>query len=207
MRINLPNQITIGRLVLAIVFFALLTWYDHASPNTRLLDGCLVIFVVAALTDILDGYLARRQNQVTSLGRVLDPFVDKVLVCGAFVLFAGPAFADPETRVAVTAVAPWMVVLIIGRELLVSSLRGFTESQGQAYAASKSGKAKMIVQSITVPVLLLMVAHPQLLGEAASDWIKSGVVWITVVVTVLSMSSYLLRSKHILQEATRGGGS
>ncbi len=201
MRINLPNQITIGRLGLAILFFTLLSWYDHTAPNTQLLDGCLVIFVIAALTDILDGYLARRQNQVTSLGRVLDPFVDKVLVCGAFVLFAGPELADQTT------VAPWMVVLIIGRELLVSSLRGFTESQGQAYAASKSGKAKMIVQSITVPLLLLMVAHPQLLGESATERVKLIAVWITVVVTVASMSSYLLRSKHILQEATRDGRS
>ena len=205
MGINLPNQITIGRLLLAGVFFTLLTWYDHAQPNTGLLDACLVIFIIAALSDILDGYLARRQDQVTSLGRVLDPFVDKVLVCGAFVLFAGPAFADPVTGQPATAVAPWMVVLIIGRELLVSSLRGFTESQGQPYAASPSGKAKMVVQSITVPVLLGMVAHPQWFGEPTTGWIKLGFIWLTVVVTVASMSSYLLRSKHILQEAKRVG--
>lgn len=207
MRINLPNQITIARLGLAVVFFVLLTGYNHATPNTTLLDACLVIFVIAALSDILDGYLARRQNQVTSLGRVLDPFVDKVLVCGAFVLFAGPAFADPDTGLTVTAVAPWMVVLIFGRELLVSSLRGFTESQGKPYAASKSGKAKMIIQSITVPVVLGMVAHPQWFGEPTTDWIKRGLVWITVVITVASMSSYLVRSKHILREATRDGAA
>ena len=74
MRINVPNQLTLSRLVLAIVFFVLLAQYSQRDPKSWLLDVCLGIFIVAAVTDFLDGHLARRQNQVTALGRVLDPF-------------------------------------------------------------------------------------------------------------------------------------
>lgn len=203
MRINLPNQITIGRLGLAIVFFTLLSAHDQRTQDPVILDICLAIFVVAALTDILDGYLARKQNQVTSLGRILDPFVDKVLVCGAFVLFTGPSFSDPASGLNVTGVKAWMVVLIIGRELLVSSLRSFCEARGLSFGASFSGKAKMLVQSVTAPVILFLVAHPGLLGATVTETIKKTLVWLTVVVTVGSMSAYLLRSKDILKEASQ----
>ncbi len=142
MRINLPNQITIARLFLSIVFMALLAQYEYADTRSRLLDWCAAIFIVAALTDWLDGYLARRSNQVTALGRVLDPFVDKILVCGAFMLFIGSGFVNHD-GVNVTGVAPWMVIVIVGRELLVSGLRGFSESRGQSFGASMHGKAKM----------------------------------------------------------------
>src|SRR5206468_3179704 len=99
------------------------------------------------ISDIIDGYLARLQNQVTSFGRVLDPFVDKVLVGGAFILLSGPNFINTN-GVHVSGVEPWMVVLIIGRELLVTSLRGVSESQGRQYAASLHGKIKMVVQCV-----------------------------------------------------------
>ena len=158
MRINLPNQITLGRLIMAVVFFALLSRYDQRVPSTTLLDVCFGIFVVAVLTDMLDGYLARRQNQVTSLGRILDPLVDKVLLCGAFACFSSDLFVDAAGE-NVTGVRPWMVVLIFGREFLVTGLRGFSESQGESYAATFSGKLKMISQSVTAGVVLVVVAH------------------------------------------------
>ncbi|MFH0983624.1 MAG: CDP-diacylglycerol--glycerol-3-phosphate 3-phosphatidyltransferase [Planctomycetota bacterium] len=201
MKVNLPNQITLARLFLAVVFIGLLAQYEVAETSSRMLDGCAVLFVVAALTDWLDGYLARRSNQVTSLGRVLDPFVDKILVCGAFVLFIGPGFVNREGA-NVTGVAPWMVVLMVGRELLVSSLRGFSESQGQSFAASLSGKAKMGIQSITVPVIMVFVAHPEaLLLNPMVSWLRPVMIWVTVMVTVTSMVSYLLRARHILRQA------
>jgi len=203
MRINLPNQITLGRLVLAIIFFGLLARYDHRTPSPGLLDVCLVLFIIAAATDALDGYLARRQNQVTSLGRVLDPFVDKVLICGVFVFFASGRFFDAAGRNA-AGIQAWMVVLILGRELLVTGLRGFSESQGQSYAAAFSGKLKMFLQSITAGVILFVVARADG-GIPAQPWlgIQTGLVWATVVVTTLSMVQYLIRSKHILAEASR----
>ena len=202
MKVNLPNQITIVRLLLAIVFMVMLSQYEVTDSRSRLLDWCAIIFIVAALTDWLDGYLARRNNQVTSLGRVLDPFVDKILVCGAFVLFIRPEFVNLD-RVNVTGVAPWMVILIVGRELLVSGLRGFVESQGESFAASKYGKAKMSIQSTTVPIIILFVAHPNtLLLNPPVAWIPKVMIWLTVIVTVASMLSYLVRAKHFLLKAS-----
>ena len=204
MRINLPNQITIGRLILAVVFFVLLSRYDQRSPSASLLDVCFAIFVVAAVTDALDGYLARRQNQVTNLGRILDPLVDKVLVCGAFAFFASDIFVNAVGE-NVTGVAPWMVVLILGREFLVTGLRGFSESRGQSYEAALSGKLKMVSQSVTAGVVLVVVAHalPASWG-ATAVWTMKALVWLTVVVTALSMLQYLIRSKDVLTDAYRG---
>lgn len=204
MRINLPNQITIGRLILAVVFFVLLSRYDQRSPSASLLDVCFAIFVVAAVTDALDGYLARRQNQVTNLGRILDPLVDKVLVCGAFAFFASDIFVNAVGE-NVTGVAPWMVVLIFGREFLVTGLRGFSESRGQSYEAALSGKLKMVSQSVTAGVVLVVVAHalPASWG-APAVWTMKALVWLTVVVTALSMLQYLIRSKDVLTDAYRG---
>ena len=204
MRINLPNQITIGRLILAVVFFVLLSRYDQRSPSAGLLDVCFAVFVVAAVTDALDGYLARRQNQVTNLGRILDPLVDKVLVCGAFAFFASDIFVNAVGE-NVTGVAPWMVVLIFGREFLVTGLRGFSESRGQSYGAALSGKLKMVLQSVTAGVVLVVVAHalPASWG-APAVWTMKALVWLTVVVTALSMLQYLIRSKDVLTDAYRG---
>lgn len=202
MKVNLPNQITFARLLLSVVVMVLLSRYEFTAARSVMLDWCVVIFVVAALTDWLDGYLARRNNQVTALGRVLDPFVDKILVCGAFVLLAGPGFVNDE-GVNVTCVAPWMVIVIVGRELLVSGLRGFSESQGQSFGASIHGKAKMWIQSTTAPLIILFVAHPQtLLTNPTVAWVPSVLAWITVVVTIASLVSYLFRAKHILLEAS-----
>ncbi len=204
MRINLPNQITIGRLILAVVFFVLLSRYDQRSPSASLLDVCFAIFVVAAVTDALDGYLARRQNQVTNLGRILDPLVDKVLVCGAFAFFASDIFVNAVGE-NVTGVAPWMVVLIFGREFLVTGLRGFSESRGQSYEAALSGKLKMVSQSVTAGVVLLVVAHALPASDGSTAvWIMKALVWLTVVVTALSMLQYLIRSKDVLTDAYRG---
>jgi CDP-diacylglycerol---glycerol-3-phosphate 3-phosphatidyltransferase len=202
LRINLPNQITLGRLGLSIVFIGLLGQYQVVRSDPRLLDWCAGLFIVAALTDWLDGYLARRSNQVTTLGRILDPFVDKILVCGAFVVLSGPGFVD-ATGTNVTGVAPWMVIAIVGRELLVSSLRGFAEAQGLSFAASVYGKAKMTLQSTTAPLVLFYVAHPQtLLRNPSVAWILPVMVWLTVIVTLLSMVTYLSRARRFLLEAS-----
>jgi len=201
MRINLPNQITILRLILAIIFFVALAQYSQLSPRPSLLYVGLGLFAVAAVTDFLDGYLARKRNQVTALGRVLDPFVDKILVCGAFVFLAGPAFCAAGGR-NVTGLQAWMVVVILGRELLVTGLRGFSESRGVQFGAEFVGKAKMWIQSITVIVLLLIVA---LFGEAAGNVlvVQSVLVWLTVVITAGSLFTYLIKARDILSETSR----
>ncbi|MFQ5413404.1 MAG: CDP-diacylglycerol--glycerol-3-phosphate 3-phosphatidyltransferase [Phycisphaerae bacterium] len=195
--LNLPNKITLARLLLAIVFFILLAQYSQRDPQPWKLDVGVAIFIVAAVTDILDGYLARKRGLETALGRLLDPFVDKVLVCGAFIMMAGPAFVDTD-GVNVTAVRAWMVVVIVGRELLVTGLRGFNESAGKPFPASVYGTIKMWMQSIAVPVILFLVAREATATWDAS-WMKLAVMWLTVVVTALSTVHYLIKSRHILE--------
>jgi len=203
MGVNLPNQITLARLALAVVFFALLARFDinRIDRQRWILDACLVIFVIAAGTDWLDGYLARKRNLVTAFGRVLDPFVDKVLVGGTFVFLAGPAFRDAGGG-QVTHLAPWMVVLILSRELLVTGLRGFSESRGEAFGANVYGKAKMIIQSVTAAALLLIVAHfDDPARSTTADTIMVAMVWLTVVATTASMVSYLYQARNVLADA------
>ncbi len=140
---HVPNIITAGRLVLAIIFFALLSYYQHAgrgdplvvsSSRVSLLNVAFIIYLIALFSDFLDGYLARRWKVEGAFGRVVDPFVDKVLVLGTFIFFAGKNFVVQEEHAVVvktiTGVVPWMVVLILSRELLVTSLRGISESGG-----------------------------------------------------------------------------
>ena len=199
--LNLPNKITAARLVLAMVFFVLLSRYDHLASQSTILDVACAMYIVAAASDILDGYIARSRGLVTPLGRVLDPLVDKVLVCGTFILFAGPAFVDAAGH-NVTEVRPWMVVVIVGRELLVTGLRGFNESVGQSFGASLSGKLKMWMQSIAAPTILFIIAreHAGRFVDVAAP-IKATLVWMTVVATTLSMVHYMLKSRHILEQS------
>jgi len=200
-KLNLPNRITLCRLGLAIVFMVLLSQYEQRSPTPWMLDVAVAIFIVAACTDFLDGYIARKRGLVTSLGRVLDPFADKVLICGAFILFVGSSFVDEGGQNA-TRMSGWMVVVIVGRELLVTGLRGFSESRGINFAASLHGKLKMWMQSIAVPVILLLVAHGA--TWASGSWAtttKTTLVWLTVIVTTLSVIQYLGRARYILEES------
>lgn len=201
MRINLPNQITLGRLFLAVVFFLCLAQFDARSGqlNTRLLDACAILFLIAALSDVLDGYLARKQNQVTSFGRVIDPFVDKILVIGAYIFLAGEGFVGQGGE-KISNVAGWMVVVILGRELLVTSLRGVTEAAGQAFGANVYGKAKMLLQSVTVVWILLTLAHPQSLAFFVPA--RPFLVYLTVIVTFLSVVPYLRMARGVLSQTS-----
>ena len=201
MRVNLPNQITLARLLLAIVFFIVLSQYSQDEPRSWLLDVCLAMFIIAAATDWLDGYYARKKNQITALGRILDPFVDKVLVCGAFVILAGPSFCDSDRR-NVTGLENWMVVVIFGRELLVTGLRGFSESHGVKFGAEIVGKAKMWVQSVTIVVLLLAVAHGDAENSVTVFRVQQGFVWLTVLITAASLITYITKIKTLLAEAS-----
>lgn len=199
--LNLPNQITIARLGLAIVFIVLLSQYEQQAPQLWMLDLAGILFIVAAGSDFLDGYFARKLGQVTALGRILDPLVDKVLICGAFILFVGPNFVDAQGH-NVTEIRSWMVVVIVGRELLITGLRGFNESMGKKFGASWHGKLKMWMQSIAAPAIILIVAHEDSLslGENATT-IKMTLAWVTVIVTALSSVQYLVRSRYILEES------
>ncbi|MCL4742199.1 MAG: CDP-diacylglycerol--glycerol-3-phosphate 3-phosphatidyltransferase [Phycisphaerales bacterium] len=196
---NLPNALVWLRLALAAVFVAILSIGDSASTSLLLLAAA--IFIVAALTDTLDGFLARRWNVISRFGRVMDPFADKVLVLGAFVMLAGPAFAREQGNdlgYQASGVYPWMAVVILARELLVTSLRALIEGEGGDFSAEWSGKAKMVVQSVAVPIILLTLARGRWSPEEPGRIIIDAAAWTTVVVTLASGIPYLL---HLLRRA------
>ena len=181
-----PNCITLSRLILALVLFALIRYEGYWLTAA-------ILFVVAAATDALDGYLARKYGQVTTLGRILDPFVDKFIICGAF-LFLLEKTADPNHQSGVNA---WMVVVVIGREMFVSSLRGFLEQQGLDFSADWAGKSKMILQCMVVTGCLVSLSPA---------WQSPGILltrdillWTAVLVTAWSGISYVFRAARLLQ--------
>ncbi|HPF38848.1 MAG TPA: CDP-diacylglycerol--glycerol-3-phosphate 3-phosphatidyltransferase [Phycisphaerae bacterium] len=202
MRMNLPNQITTARLFLSIGFLILLGVFDWARQSEQIwiMDTAFVVFVIAGLSDILDGHLARKHNQITAFGRILDPFVDKVLVIGAFVMFLGSNFNTKE-GVSASGMEAWMVIIIIARELLVSGLRGFSESQGKSYGANWWGKIKMLLQSITIGWILTSLGRLSDIG-----WVHQGrqiLIHVMVFFTIVSVIAYLMASKDALSEQTR----
>jgi CDP-diacylglycerol--glycerol-3-phosphate 3-phosphatidyltransferase len=196
-RISLPNQVTLARLVLAVAFFVLLSQFDaHKEQELRwLLVASFWVFLVAALTDVVDGLLARWLDQVTSLGRMLDPVVDKVMVCAAFVFFVSDGFARDGQNI--TGVRPWMVIVILVRELLISGLRVQAESAGRNFAATFAGKLKMFIQSATVCVILGQLGW----NLTALEPLRTGCIWLTVIVTALSTITYLRRAQPLLATA------
>ena len=187
---NLPNQLTWLRLALAIVMFGLIGAQMYAAS--------LVMFVVAASTDWLDGYFARKYSMVTTLGRILDPFADKVIICGTFIYLA----ALPATAEAIgSGVRPWMAVVIVGRELLVTALRSFLEHEGADFSATLSGKLKMVLQCVAASLSLFCLAFPQALASLSPwlGWTLVAAVWAAVVLTVLSGVAYVRTAIHLLR--------
>jgi CDP-diacylglycerol--glycerol-3-phosphate 3-phosphatidyltransferase len=165
---QIPNILTFGRLILTVVFLLmiLLSPQFHAEgkrtfPN--FLDFAFIIFAIAGLTDVIDGLLARKLNIATKFGRLLDPLVDKILVCGAFICFAiigEPKLFDfnPTT----TAIIHWSAAgVIILREVYVTTLRHIAEARGVNFAATVSGKIKMFLQSFAIGTVVIKIAHAQ----------------------------------------------
>jgi phosphatidylglycerophosphate synthase len=215
---KLPNRITMARLVLSIIFFILLALSDAwPAPDSGLLLASFVLYIVAGLTDILDGYLARKWEVTSAFGRIADPFVDKVIVCGGFALLAGRNFAYTDLSALdgpiasipywlhggmASGVQGWMVVVLIAREFIVSGIRGFSESRGVAFPASPAGKIKMFVQSFALCTALYQMAFlPNVMWALV---MKISLVWATVIITVLSGLAYVGKARKLLVEATVG---
>jgi len=204
LRRHVPNAITLLRLVGAVGFFLILALAVDPETPHRAFWGkvATIVFVVSALSDILDGYLARRWQVVSGFGRVMDPFCDKILVLGGFILLAGSAFVsiDPVTgaRTMLSGVAAWMVVAILSRELLVTTIRSFFEAQGVEFGADVVGKVKMFSQSVAVPICVLVGTHQTLLASGVWTGLRDTVVWIAVFVTVVSAVPYLIRTRRLI---------
>ncbi|MDR2438742.1 MAG: CDP-diacylglycerol--glycerol-3-phosphate 3-phosphatidyltransferase [Planctomycetaceae bacterium] len=149
---NIPNTLTLFR-----IFFSIAVFYFTAMRDY---DFCLLFFVLASLTDFLDGWWARKFKQITIFGRIMDPFADKFLICGVFVyLVTIPELtSDAAGYPAWLMLQPWMVIVILGRELLVTSLRAVVEASGGDFSAKWIGKWKMFFQCIAVMACFLYLA-------------------------------------------------
>lgn len=170
--VNVPNAITSVRFVLAIAVMALVPMGGYFSA--------LVVFSIAASTDWMDGYWARKYGQVTKLGRIFDPFVDKIIICGSFIALV---------EMVDSPVASWMATIVVARELLVTSLRGMIEGAGGDFSANQLGKWKMVLQCAAVIAILLGRTLPDV------GWIgpvSIGLLWSAIGLTVYSGYVYVI---------------
>lgn len=203
---NVPNLITLARLVITAAVFVCLEWAPiregvHVPPgeivvHVARVDATLawtafVLFLVAAFTDFLDGYLARKWGMVTAFGRVADPFADKVLVVGSLVTLL-------QFPVAMKVLTTWYVVVVIAREFLVTAIRGVVEASGRPFPADRLGKWKMVAQCWTVGALMMMIG-----GCTTLVWAAQWGFWVSLVLTVVSGVNYVVKAKDVLFAGTK----
>lgn len=185
---TLANKVTSGRFVGTLVFLALLGWGGRRR-DVDLLTAAFVVFQITAWTDLLDGYLARKYGQVTHFGRIADPLVDKILVCGAFIFF----LTIPPLNAIFTA---WFAVVVLGREFLVSGVRGASEAAGIPFPANAWGKIKTFVQNLAVG---WGVGHAAWLPDSGwSTRILTILMWGSLAATVISGATYALNARRLL---------
>lgn len=184
---NLPNLITLSRLLLTLACFVCLELIaDPRQPSPALAWTAFALFLVAAVTDFFDGWLARRMQQVTAFGRVADPFADKVLICGTLIILL-------KFPAATAIMQTWFVVVLVAREFLVTSIRGVAEAAGIPFPAERLGKYKMVAQCVLACALLTLVA-----GTERFEWLANAGLWITLVLTLWSGWTYAVRARKLL---------
>jgi CDP-diacylglycerol--glycerol-3-phosphate 3-phosphatidyltransferase len=181
-----PNILTFGRLVLTILFLGMLLYIPSAKDRIFTFDVAFTIFMIAGLTDIADGPIARKLNVTSKLGRMLDPLADKILVCGSFICFAlihePSLFTISDTYMNIIR---WgIVAILIGREGYVTILRHAAEAKGIDFRAVASGKIKMFLQSLAVGSVLIKSAHVQ--TAAWGNWFTAITFLLMLTVTVIS---------------------
>ena len=175
MSMNLPNKLTIFRCILIVPFVALLlNGYDLIAT---------IVFVIASLTDLLDGKIARKYNLVTNFGKFMDPLADKLLVCSALICLVEMGRLDA-----------WIVCIIIAREFIISGFRLIASDNGVVIAASYWGKFKTTFQMIMVIVLMLNIQNSimVIIGQI--------LVWVSLILTVVSLVDYIVKNVDVLKE-------
>jgi len=181
-----PNILTFSRLVLTIVFLIMILYSPHVSNASFFLDIAFIIFVVAGLSDIVDGIVARRFDVTSKFGRMIDPLADKILVCGAFICFA--LIGQPKLfgfGPKMLAAIHWFVAgVLILREAYVTVLRHIAEARGVNFAATLSGKVKMFIQSFAIGTVVVKMAHVQ--TAAWGNWFTIITFALMLIVTVVS---------------------
>ena len=189
---NLPNKLTVFRMILIVPFVILLLgghagwgWFDAAFGGIEAYTDyiALVIFVIASLTDMLDGKIARKYNLVTNFGKFMDPLADKLLVCSAMICL-----------IDMDRIPAWIVIVIISREFIISGFRLVASDNHVVIAASYWGKFKTTFQMIMV---ILMIANIQ-----ALNILTQIVMWIALALTIISLIDYVVKNKEVL---TQGG--
>jgi len=186
---NLPNKITLSRIILVFVFMFFLFSKGLASKAMA-----LATFIAASFTDYLDGYLAKKYNMISDFGKIMDPLADKILTLSAFLAF-----------VEMKLIPAWMVVIIIMRELIITSIRVVALRRHEVLPAGRGGKHKTVSQMISILVILVFIVIKEAGVEALNFWTPSLEYWyrqlifilmlITVALTLISGVSYLIRNK------------
>jgi len=182
------NKVTSIRFLLCIVYYVVLTFCTRERDQGMLVMA-FVLNQIIAWSDLLDGYLARKYKEVTHFGRIADPLVDKILVCGSFIFFLN---FDPLHRI----FTPWFATVVLGREFLVSGIRGAMEAAGIPFPATFWGKAKTAIQNVAVGSAL---------GYAAwfptarwTELLTISLMWATLVATVMSGVTYVMSARKFL---------
>jgi CDP-diacylglycerol---glycerol-3-phosphate 3-phosphatidyltransferase len=193
---NLPNKLTVSRFLLTIAFVAAI--YSTLPYHETI---AMVLFIAASITDYYDGMIARRDKLITNFGILMDPLVDKILVCSAFIAFVGRGWLPA-----------WMAVIIVARELAVTGLRLLAASKSVVLSAETLGKHKTTMQIIAIISTLVRGSHTQW-GEwsqalfgfhiAGVPWVDLFTVaaqWLAVILTLLSGGQYLWRNRHLYMQ-------
>lgn len=174
---NLPNKLTMFRVIL-IPFFVLFMLVDITNVDKWI---ALAIFIVASLTDLLDGKIARKYNLVTNFGKFMDPLADKLLVCSALICL-----------VEMAKLPAWMVIIIIAREFIISGFRLIAADNGVVIAASYWGKFKTTFQMVMICLLIADIEAIHVLTMI--------IMWIALLLTVISLIDYLVKNKAVMKE-------
>ena len=186
-KMNLPNQLTIFRMIMIVPFVVLLLggnagWFGNnvLIPNIV----ALAIFIIASLTDLIDGKIARKYNLVTNFGKFMDPLADKLLVCSALIAL-----------VEMARIPSWVVIIIISREFIISGFRLVASDNGVVIAASYWGKFKTTFQMVMVCLMLINVPG----WITWLDILTNVVMWIALILTVVSLIDYLVKNKGVMK--------
>ena len=178
---NLPNKLTTLRVIMIPFFVFFLLWQNGENYTFRMI--ALALFIIASLTDLLDGKIARKYNLVTNFGKFMDPLADKLLVCSALICL-----------IELNALPAWMVIIIISREFIISGFRLIASDNGVVIAASYWGKFKTTFQMVSVVLLILDIP--------ALAFVTTICVWIALVQTIVSLVDYIYKNHKILTEGS-----
>lgn len=194
---NLPNKLTVGRMIMVPFFVYFLLATKETGTGVEYKWVALAIFIVASLTDLLDGKIARKYNLITNFGKFMDPLADKLLVCSALIGLTWHGI-----------VPAWMTIVIISREFIISGFRLVASDKGVVIAASWWGKFKTVSQMVMICFTLVVLNGEGFNGSSigpviytAIDWLAIGLMWVSTGLTVISLLDYVIKNKNVMKEA------